>query len=636
MLDRLSVVMPDWKERTPADMQIALVELMAYVGDSLSYFQDAVATEAYLGTARKRISVRRHARLLDYAIHEGSNARAWVSLAPDKGSAADGATVRKGTPLLTGAGRAAAVDRRTQNAFESESTEVFETMHDLRLDADRNLMRFYTWSSVECCLPKGATRATLVGRADDGATGVPLISPGDALVFEEVLSPATGLARDADPARRCVVRLSVATPSVDSLTGTPVVQIAWSEEDALPFPLCLSARSSGDDGRPTLVEPTVARGNLVLADHGATSRDEPLVPPVVPGTGPYRPTLASPGLTFQGPVRTESAAAAVRFDPREARPVIILTGDGGVWTPQSDLLGSDGFSRHFVVEMQADGVACLRFGDGIAGRKPTPGATFTASYRTGNGTRGNVGPGAIACIVSPDGDGMADGIATVRNPLAAAGGRDPETLEQVRQFAPQAFRTQERAVTEADYAEVTARQADVQGAAATFRWTGSWFTAFVTVDGKGGLPVDKTSIAQFLQRYRMAGYDLEISSTQFVPLDLALTVCVKPGYFQSAVKQAVLDVLSNRDLPDGTRGLFHPDNFTFGQSLYLSQIYRTVMQMSGVASVNVTRFQRWGKDANHELERGVLTAAPLEILLLANDPSFPESGRLGVTAVAQP
>ena len=60
------------------DLGITLVEVLAYVGDYLSYYQDAVATEAYLDTARQRISVRRHARLVDYLMHEGCNARAWV------------------------------------------------------------------------------------------------------------------------------------------------------------------------------------------------------------------------------------------------------------------------------------------------------------------------------------------------------------------------------------------------------------------------------------------------------------------------------------------------------------------------------------------------------------------------------
>ncbi len=73
ILDRLSTLMPDWRERSAADFQIALVEMLAYVGDHLSYFQDAVAAEAYLGTARRRVSVRRHARALDYFVHDGTN-----------------------------------------------------------------------------------------------------------------------------------------------------------------------------------------------------------------------------------------------------------------------------------------------------------------------------------------------------------------------------------------------------------------------------------------------------------------------------------------------------------------------------------------------------------------------------------
>src|SRR6185295_15316855 len=80
ILDRLSLIMPDWRERHVPDIGIALVEVLAYSADYLSYYQDAVATEAYLDTTRQRISIRRHARLVDYRMHEGCNARAWVAV----------------------------------------------------------------------------------------------------------------------------------------------------------------------------------------------------------------------------------------------------------------------------------------------------------------------------------------------------------------------------------------------------------------------------------------------------------------------------------------------------------------------------------------------------------------------------
>ena len=80
MLDQISLLVPDWQERHPADLGDVLVEILAYAADYLSYYQDGVATEAYLGTARLRRSVRRHARLLDYDLHNGCNARTWVHI----------------------------------------------------------------------------------------------------------------------------------------------------------------------------------------------------------------------------------------------------------------------------------------------------------------------------------------------------------------------------------------------------------------------------------------------------------------------------------------------------------------------------------------------------------------------------
>src|SRR5205814_8431765 len=61
LLDLLPQRNPDFVERNPADLGIALVELLAYAGDHLSYFQDAVANEAFLDTVRRRIADRRHA-----------------------------------------------------------------------------------------------------------------------------------------------------------------------------------------------------------------------------------------------------------------------------------------------------------------------------------------------------------------------------------------------------------------------------------------------------------------------------------------------------------------------------------------------------------------------------------------------
>lgn len=631
MLDRLSVTMPSWQERNPADLQVALVELLAYVGDHLSYTQDAVATEAYLGTAKQRISVRRHARLLDYFLHDGCNARTWVCF---EYSGALDLVLAEGTQLITsGADDGTRVaTAELERVLREEKPEVFETLHSVTLQAARNEIRFYTWGDSNCCLPAGATRATLV--KTPGLT----LEPGDVLLFEEVKSPTTGLTADADPAHRHAVRLTRVDATVeDALPATPVklIEVAWAAGDALPFSLCLSAVADRDEG---VADVSVARGNVALADHGLrVSPPEDLDP--VPESGSYRPRLKAGPLTQQGRVpdplnadalvafdATAPASAALHWKLRDVQPWIRLL-DGTVeWAPQRDLLGSDRFATEFVAEVERDGAAVLRFGDNLLGQQPAAGTRFKAEYRVGNGTAGNVGAGAISRIVTANPD-----IGRVWNPLPATGGVDPESLEQVRQFAPQAFRVQERAVTPADYAEITQRRPDIQRAAAAYRWTGSWYTAFVTADRSEGAPVDarfEDELRAYLNRYRLAGYDLEINGPIPVPLDLSLLVCLKADFFRSDVKQALLSAFSNHGLADGRRGFFHPDNFTFGQPLYLSRIYEAVLAVAGVDSVEVQKFQRWGRNSRGELAAGVLTVGPYEVIRLDNDPNFPENGKI--------
>ena len=62
------------------------------------------------------------------------------------------------------------------------------------------------------------------------------------------------------------------------------------------------------------------------------------------------------------------------------------------WTPQPDLLADSATDAHFVVEVESDGTARLRFGDDVNGLRPESDSVFTAAYRVGNGTAGNVGP----------------------------------------------------------------------------------------------------------------------------------------------------------------------------------------------------------------------------------------------------
>lgn len=663
MLDRLNLLVPGWTERSAADLGVMLVELLAYAADNLSYRQDSIANEAYLATARQRVSVRRHARLVDYFMHEGCNARAFIHF----DVVGQAVALAQGTELLTRTPKLPPViapNSQERRDAISGGAVVFETAHAAVLDERLNRLSFYTWGDNACCLTRGATAATLRGNL----AGV--LHVGDVLIFEEVVSPTTFVAEDADRTHRWAVRLTTVTPSQDpsgQLFDEPpvdgpvdVTEIAWDAADALPFPLCLSVEE-----RPGL-EVSVALGNIVIADHGLTVPDEPLgsVPPVtlwlapvapvdccdkpdpVPVPSRFRPPLKnaplSHGFDVAGllavPISADEAwwpaSSLLAIDPRAATPRITrLAGTLGAisesWTPRRDLLSSADDATDFVVEVENSGRARLRFGDDDHGKRPDSGTTFVATYRFGNGAAGNVGADAIAHIVS-----TANGVfAALRNPMAAAGGVDPEDIEVVRRDAPQAFRTQERAVTPADYAAAAQRRPDVQRAAASFRWTGSWYTVFVTPDRFGGGGIDdrfKARLRRHLERFRMAGYDLEVNSPRYVPLDVGLHVCVKDDYFRADVLKAVATVLSSDVLPDGSLGLFHPDNFSFGQPVYLSRVIAAAQAIEGVDSVRADSFRRLGDPTLVSLQEGVIEIGNLEIAQLANNPNFPERGKLAL------
>ena len=793
ILDRLALIMPDWQERHVPDVGVVLVELLAYVGDHLSYYQDAVATEAYLDTARQRISVRRHARLVDYHMHGGCNARAWVCVDTDADLALDPSDVY----FITGKGLPVSSTVLTPEDLRNipaSQYEVFEPLVEkpdqpMQLYAAHSEIHFYTWGDRECCLPRGATSATLrdgVGveilKKEQGVAWVPdeseeetrrpivqiqakepqvdwdyqrelHLEPGDVLIFEEVKGPKTSNPADADPAHRHAVYLTNVEEAVDELYHQPVIEIEWAEADALPFPICISTIGPPHLQCSMIKEVSVARGNVILVDHGRRIEAEDLgvVPARVTrqrceGQGRpsdieilpalFRPVLQHAPLTFRQPLPVDGPASRLLAqDPRQALPNVdlqsippvpgdvvplfppaaltdlealvslavklrwpeeddephddaekrdaneggqqagspkqdfasrhlrgllshrtrqlldswdgsaILPGEleealiadlGGLlqtWTPRRDLLASRGDDLYYVVEMDDEGRAHLRFGDGELGRRPEAGTAFIATYRVGNGPAGNVGAEMISHIVLRK-TRLSGVTLQPRNPLPARGGAAPEPLAEVKLFAPHAFRTElERAVIADDYAALVMRdfKDKVQRAAATLRWNGSWYEVLVAIDPLGGVEADEALLGEikgYLYRYRRMGHDLAVRGAQYVPLDIQLTVCVLPDYLCGHVKAALLDLFSNRRLPDGRLGFFHPDKLTFGGGIRLSELVALVQSVPGVENVVVDRLKRYGEAPNREIEKGILPLGPFEVARLDNDPSLPGNGQL--------
>lgn len=461
LLDLIAVRNPNWQERLPADFSIALVEMLAYVGDYLSYLQDAgPSTESFFDTCRQRVSMQRHARLIDYAMHQGRNAATFVQFDLKPKPAADnrGRVVPAGTKLCTRIARPLIGEGSPPDAllpatadFDAdpalEGATVFETTALITASSDNNLLFLHTFGDVDCCLGQGARQAYLYGI--NGNTIIrPKLSRGDYLLLEEVRNPRTGSSSDVDPYRRAIVRLEAIdekyedkafsdmlsptgeliprknpTPQTSTPKPMPLLHVTWRAEDALKQPFCLTSETS----QGFVDHVTIVRGNVAPADHGCTVRRDSL--PIQRGTGRWPlATLQLPDgdLTWQAghsdqPLFADGRPVLGRFDldapAREAVPAVHLRialhgGSGRYWSAVPHLGDSDAYDRHFVAETDDSGFTTLRFGDNDYGRDPTnaygrdppesEAVTATAFYRIGSGRKGNISAGALVHAVKPD------------------------------------------------------------------------------------------------------------------------------------------------------------------------------------------------------------------------------------------
>jgi hypothetical protein len=575
MFDRLSASLPGWTERHPTDLGVTLVEAVAYAADRLSYYQDAVATEAYIGTARQRRSLRRHGRLIDYALHEGCNARAWVQVTVSDQASVTldlGKIVFSASSKHDGSGGTA--DRQVTFRPVHHGCQTF----DARFNAIEVVGR----------LASGATSVLLRYAGGDGPC------PGD--VF--VLGPRDGSTTDANAYHPVLVTSAIQT------TG-PEWYVAWHEADALP--------SAKADAMAKLGA-IVARGNNVLVDHGQWL--EGLGVTLDPATRLGALPLTKPDITYAEPPpnRLASASAQSVQSARQALPVVTLrAGASIIYQPRFDLLLSQGTDRHFVLDWGEDRHAVLRFGDGSCGALPAANE-LTARVRIGNGPSGNVPAGAINTIAYEEANEDVK-LLRVTNCLAAVGGTVPESSELMRLVAPGSIAAQQpRAITAADYVRFALEVEGVQNAAAVLAAEGARKVVAVAIDPIGyavGQEGHKDSWASLrrlvqhrLEAVRCLNHDISVVAPLYVDIALRVGLDVLPGYDVADLKAKAELALSQH---------FAPDRLTFGTDVHWSQIVALLLRFPGVSGVRQLSFGREG-DAIGAGTASTISIGPLEIV----------------------
>ena len=240
MLDSLANILPGWQQAEAGqDYATMFIELWAYIADVLTFYQERVANEAFLGTATQRDSLLRLAQLIDYRAGPGAAASVLLAfnLAKDKT-----VTVPSGLRVSSkpAAGKAAAI-------FETDAAIHALTAHNSIALAktgvanqfvalDQNVSALSQLSPVYATRLVASASLTRIGRmgalggGGGGGTTTPPPAPIRKVTFEGLnlrLRPGDWLLimAGADHTKSVVQQISTSAADPHSKTTT----VSWVE-----------------------------------------------------------------------------------------------------------------------------------------------------------------------------------------------------------------------------------------------------------------------------------------------------------------------------------------------------------------------------------------------------------------------
>ena len=482
LVRRIPVYAPEWTDHNASDPGIALLELFAFLGESLLYRFNQIPESTYLA----------YLRLLDVPLRPAVPARAIVCFTPPGAAAV---AVDKATALHAGAlgwetldevaalpATARAVARRAADAPQDLDRAEFakQSLQALGIDEAAGALFYEPQVLGEDPLATDAALLELP-EAVDGALWVAVLTDGAAAALDgQALS--LGVVLDGDPG---AMAARAACPGAGAGTPGPAVvwQVSSGALDGAGEPRYETLQLVGDTTRGLTAD------GVVRLRLPATVAGRMFAPPqdALLGTGDWPPELEDSDLAAKvvvwlrafrpdggrfGRLRWLAANAAEAEQTRRALPELLGVGTGEArqrhqlvhapvlpasltidveeedgfvaWQRVEGFEGSGDGDRHYTVDPEA---ALVTFGDGVRGLVPPLGRRIrTGGYRYGGGRAGNVPAGAID---------KADGPAVkLANILPAAGGADAETIAQAIDRIPGELRRRDRAVTRGDFADL--------------------------------------------------------------------------------------------------------------------------------------------------------------------------------------
>ena len=230
--------------------------------------------------------------------------------------------------------------------------------------------------------------------------------------------------------------------------------------------------------------------------------------------------------------------------------------------------------------------------------------TLTVRYLTGGGTSANVNANTINTINNSNtffkNSNLANtGISqfifnslAVNNPLAASGGGDGDTIEEIRQNSLASYNTQQRNVTADDYLvralSMPSKFGDLSKAFTTKPSTKDPDTILdlyiLAYNTSGNLVVSsntiKTNLKTYLNQYRMIGDTINIKDAFIINIAVNFEIVVLPNFNNNDVLARCITSLQD---------YFNISRWQINQPIILSEISVTLDNIPGVQTVQLVQ-----------------------------------------------
>lgn len=407
----------DWQDFAESNLGTALMELVAYVGDQLSFYLDRVANEQFLPTVTQRENALRLVNLIGFVPRTAA-----AAVAPLQMTLEAQATPTTISPFVV-------ITDRNGNPWE-----ILETIEIPAGRSDTNNIQ---------------VTSEVLGSGDGSTASFSFITDNENVTLGSASLSftigGTGYSITAGTDGNIVLPFG-GSGFIDHLTGDITLVFAPSQ---VP-------------DNNTDITITYTYDQKINVFQGRTRSD------VFSSTG-----IANQSFTLTTTPVLLDAIVQDEFPTPNPNRLEVWIGDAGLpfgnatgqlWRRVETLVTAGPTEEVYAVRVDEDDQVIIEFGDNLAGAIPVAGASnITVIYRTGGGVAGNINIDDISTTVGGS-SGFFGVTVNVRNSDRGSGGAARESLDEIRVNAPAFLRTNDTATTEDDFDTLALFSAAGQGA----------------------------------------------------------------------------------------------------------------------------------------------------------------------------